>query len=127
MVRLSSVLVSHFLLDLQECHQRTVIGLGLATRTGDLPHTFSSSWSVEASAGSVQFARGSGALGSLGATLGTDLDADCVWEGEGEDEGPDGCLGTSDRNPLHLHRRETIRDSWIEGELEIMEVPRENS
>lgn len=59
--RLSSVFVSHFLLDLQECYQRTVIGLG----TDDLPH---SSQSFNVSDGSVHFAP---ALGSLGATLRT--------------------------------------------------------
>ena len=68
--RLSSVFVSHFLLDLQECHQRVVIGLG----TDDLSHN---SRSFDVRDGSVDFAP---ALGSLGATLGTGADDD--WEGE---------------------------------------------
>ena len=54
MVRLSSVLISHFLLDLQEAHQRMEFG----------DETNDHSWS--ASGGSVVFAS---ALGSLGATI----------------------------------------------------------
>ena len=58
MSRLSSVLVSHFLLDLQEAHQRPIVGLG----TNDNLQN-----SQSASDRSVRFAN---TFGSLGATIG---------------------------------------------------------
>ena len=57
MTRLSSVLVSHFLLDLQEAYQKTVVGLAT-----DNPLHTSQSLSMR----SVHFAQ---ALGSLSATV----------------------------------------------------------
>ncbi|KAM5542814.1 hypothetical protein V8D89_003775 [Ganoderma adspersum] len=104
---LSSVFVSHFLLDLQECHQRTVIGLA----TGDLPHT---SQSFDVSSRSVHFAR---ALGSLQATLRTPDDYDL----KGDEEGVEDWSGASNGGPRY--GREVIRDSRIEDELDVTEVP----
>ena len=59
-IRLSSVLVSHFLLDLQESHQRSLSAIDLGNN--DSLHTSQSS-----SNRSINFRQ---ALGSLGATIG---------------------------------------------------------
>ena len=106
--RLSSVFVSHFLLDLQECHQRMVIGL----ETGDLPH---SSQSFDVSDGSVHFAP---ALGSLGAILGTLDDNDLE---PGDEMGVEDWSRASKDSPPY--GRGVIRDSRIEDELDVTEVP----
>ena len=72
MTRLSSVLVSHFLLDLQEAYQKTVVGLA----TNNPLHT-----SQSLSMRSAHFAQ---ALGSLSATV--DPFSHIPEE---DDEGPD--------------------------------------
>ena len=87
MVRLSSVLVSHFLLDLQEAHQRPIVGLA----PNDLAHT-----SQSLSSGSVTFER---ALGSLSATL-----------------DPTDCPGREDHYGGVGHRLVPSEDTHTQGE-----------
>ncbi|KAI1793535.1 hypothetical protein LXA43DRAFT_220188 [Ganoderma leucocontextum] len=102
---LSSVLVSHFLLDLQEAYQRKVVGLG----TDDPLHT-SQSFSLR----SMNFTP---ALGSLGATI------DPAHYGrEDEDEDIDARLGVPEDVPGYGGG--SSRDARIEDEFAIMEVPR---
>ncbi|PIL33043.1 hypothetical protein GSI_04492 [Ganoderma sinense ZZ0214-1] len=121
---LSSVLVSHFLLDLQEAHQRTLAGMA----TGDLL-----SISQNMGPGSTRFK--AGALGSLGATLGFLTGQNQEEEGEGNDIGDDDYLipaesACSDEceaiHELGSEGGSAITDvqSVEEAELDIMEVPR---
>ncbi|KAI1791574.1 hypothetical protein LXA43DRAFT_1010837 [Ganoderma leucocontextum] len=104
---LSSVLVSHFLLDLQEAHHRTVVGLA----TDDPLHT-----SRSLSSHSIVFAN---ALGSLGAMIGP---ADYGREEDLDDEDADvhvaatECIPPTEGEPTH--------ESRIEDEFAITEVPR---
>ena len=67
------MLVSHFLFDLQEAHQRTVVGLG----TDDILHI---SQSITVSSRSVHVAP---ALGSLAATI--HHPTDYGWEGDNQE------------------------------------------
>ncbi|KAM5530634.1 hypothetical protein V8D89_015703 [Ganoderma adspersum] len=87
---LSSVLVSHFLLDLQEAHQRTVVGLAANEflNSNSLP-----SFNIQ----SVHFAP---ALGSLAATIspGVDYDLDDM-SGNYISEGTGDSLGASETVP----------------------------
>ena len=101
------MLVSHFLLDLQEASQRTVVGLA----TDDLSGTSQSVGS------SIDFAQS--ALGSIGATI--DPVADCGVEeddpGQSADENraPAENIGTGEGELGELSRDE--------DEFEIREVP----
>ena len=72
MSRLSNILISHFLLDLQEAYQRKAVFLG-----NDNPLEVSQSLST----GSLNFAA---ALGSIGATIET---PEYEYRQEGDDEG----------------------------------------
>nr|VWP01336.1 Zn(2)-C6 fungal-type domain-containing protein [Ganoderma boninense] len=89
--RLSAVLVSHFLLDLQEAHQKIVVGLS----TGDLSN-------ISQNVDSIQF--NAGALGSVGATVG--LPTDPVQEEEEDEEDEGSHVGCDDHRtttePAHL-------------------------
>ena len=100
------MLVSHFLLDLQEEHQRTASGL-----------TTDSSSDVSQDVGSsLQFA---GALGSIGSLIG--LAADDAQEGEGDGGGSDGpSAATEDVCP---DERQPNPESPIGEELETVGVP----
>ncbi|KAM5542820.1 hypothetical protein V8D89_003781 [Ganoderma adspersum] len=104
---LSSVLVSHFLLDLQEEHQRT--GSELATD--------GSSDSSQEIGSSLQFA---GGLGSIGSVIG--LAADHAQEGEGDDAIADDHSVAAEVN--RPDEGEVNHEPQIEDELEIMEVLR---
>lgn len=105
---MSSIIVSHFLLDLQEAHQRKVVGLA----TGDPSHT-SQSFSVR----SLNFMP---ALGSLAATI-EPADYDRVNGNEGVDE--DGFGVQSEDFPMRPGVREYI-DTHAEDRSAITEVPR---
>ena len=102
------MLVSHFLLDLQDASQRTVVGLA----TDDLSGTSQSVGS------SIDFAQS--ALGSIGATI--DPVTHCGMEeddpGESADENPAPAenIGTGEGELGELSRDE--------DEFEIREVPR---
>ncbi|KAI1791579.1 hypothetical protein LXA43DRAFT_421636 [Ganoderma leucocontextum] len=104
---LSSVLVSHFLLDLQEAHQRTVVRLN----TNDPLHT-----SQSFNTSSVNFAN---ALGSLGANI------DPAYYDQEEDddsEGADDRLAATSGTPPN--EGEPSQESRIEVEIAITEIPR---
>nr|VWP01338.1 Uncharacterized protein [Ganoderma boninense] len=103
---MSSVLVSHFLLDLQEAHQKTVKGLA----TIDDPSDSGASHNAE---GSIQFAS---ALGSVGAIVG--LAADLNQEGEGDDGGATGGLSEVSET-IGRDEGEPSSEPRIEDELEI--------
>ena len=102
--------MSHFLLDLQEASQRTVVGLA----TDDLTGTSQSVGS------SIDFAQGT--LGSIGATIDPVAHSDCVVDeddpGESADENPAPAenIGTGEGELGELSRGE--------DEFEIREVPR---
>ena len=111
MIRLSSVLVSHFLLDLQEVHQRKAIGLA----TSDALRT---SQNLNLGGQSIDFANH--ALGSLGATIDS---AHYFGREPGEDDGCTDDLGVD--NILNDPEGEpSTQDSRIEDEPSIMEVRR---
>nr|VWO97631.1 MAPKK kinase Kpp4 [Ganoderma boninense] len=123
--RLSSVLVSHFLLDLQveECRQRTVTGLDTGgplhwpARGISEPNSDSELGSQSFKVGgceSVHFVRPP-ALGSLHATCTLAL-ADCDDDSEGGEEGVEDHYA---RVSKRFHGpRETVHDSQIEAESE---------
>ncbi|PIL33048.1 hypothetical protein GSI_04497 [Ganoderma sinense ZZ0214-1] len=106
---LSSVLVSHFLLDLQEAHQLAEAGLTADTASeisGDSGH-------------SIQFAS---ALGSVGAIVG--LAAGNVDEGEGEGEDGSADDRLVEMEPIFPDGDEANRESPMLDELETVETPR---
>ena len=104
------MLVSHFLLDLQEEHQRTAAGLT----------TDSSSDISQDVGGSLQFA---GALGSIGSLIGLASDHAQEGEGEGDDVVADDTSAATE--VACPDEGEAIHEPPIEEELqlEIMEVP----
>nr|VWO95371.1 Methyltransf_11 domain-containing protein [Ganoderma boninense] len=106
--RISSVLVSHFLLDLQDAFQRTIHGLATDDPSG-LSQGIGSS---------VDFAN---ALGSVGATI--DPAADQALE---EEDHVDGQVPAEDILPNENESEpgEHSRAGPDSDEFEIMEVPR---
>ncbi|KAM5530036.1 hypothetical protein V8D89_016298 [Ganoderma adspersum] len=106
---MSSVLVSHFLLDLQEAHQRTVIGLA----TGDAADASQDVGS------SIRFAS---ALGSVGAIVG--LAADHVQEGEGEGYDVFANDPSAAADDVRPDEGEALHEPRMEDALEVVEVPR---
>ena len=103
--RLSSVLVSHFLLDLQEAHQRTVVGLA----TDDSFYTLQNH-----GAHSLNFVN---MLGSLGATIYSTNDED--------EERTDGCIAVSVFESVSLgNAYNSRRNARAEDEFTATEVPR---
>ncbi|KAI1791584.1 hypothetical protein LXA43DRAFT_421874 [Ganoderma leucocontextum] len=104
---LSSVLVSHFLLDLQEAHQRTVAGMA----NNDL---------LDTSQSISSFPSFPDALGSTGATV---IDPAADQGQEEDDGGADEHLAAVEG--IHPREVEPIHESPIGDELAISEVPRD--
>ncbi|KAM5534763.1 hypothetical protein V8D89_011627 [Ganoderma adspersum] len=106
-IPLSSILVSHFILDLQEVSQRTAVGLA----THDALYT-----SQALSERSVNFAS---ALGSLGATINPGRDPEDACD----DESPNGSLTMSQF--FGSDECDSSRHTKTDDEFAITEVPRE--
>ncbi|KAI1791541.1 hypothetical protein LXA43DRAFT_1061301 [Ganoderma leucocontextum] len=107
---LSSILVSHFLLDLQEAHQRKAVGLAASGDDSD-PSDASQGLSIR----SINFAN---ALGSLGATIDPP-----DYGRDNHDEGADGCF-TAGSEGISPNESESCQESRILDESAITgEVP----